>query len=156
MAATSMRANWTIPMPELQAHTIPRVLVIEHDGALQRILERLFSSEGHEVDIVSRGLGDLEMLRQRPPSAVILDLPYREASGCDLCREILNLFPGTALVILGASLDVVDKPLLLKMGADEYVTLPFSPRELLERLRALMRRASRSPKNLCVFEAGCS
>lgn len=44
----------------------------------------------------------------------------------------------------------------LEMGADEYVTLPFSPRVLVERLRALMRRASRSPKNLHVFEAGCS
>ena len=49
-----------------------------------------------------------------------------------------------------------DKPLLLEMGADEYVTLPFSPRVLVERLRALMRRASRSPKTPYVFDAGCS
>ena len=65
------------------------------------------------------------------------------------------MFPGMALVILGAQMSW-DKPLLLEMGADEYVTLPFSPRVLVERLRALMRRASRSPKNPYVFEDGCS
>jgi DNA-binding response OmpR family regulator len=125
-----------------------RIVVIEHDGALQKILERLFSSEGYEVDVVPGGTAGLELLRQRPPSVVILDLPYPESAGCDLCRTIANLLPGLPLVILSASSDVADKALLLETGADDYVTIPFNPRELVERLRVLRRRAPRgAPDN---------
>jgi two-component system OmpR family response regulator len=130
-----------------------RILVIEQDRALQKILQRLFSSEGYEVDVVPGGVAGLEMLRQRPPSVVVLDLPYAESSGRDLCRKIANLLPGLPLVILSASSDVAHKVLLLEMGADDYVTLPFSPRELVDRLQVLMRRAPRvRPENLYVFE----
>jgi DNA-binding response OmpR family regulator len=74
---------------------------------------------------------------------VILDIQRPESSECDLCRTIANLIPGLPLVILSASSKVADKVLLLEMGADDYVTIPFSPRELVARLRALIRRASR-------------
>jgi DNA-binding response OmpR family regulator len=83
-------------MSELQAATRDRILVIEHDRALQRILQRLFSSEGYEVDVVRGGVAGLEMLRQRPPSVVVLDLQYADSSG-DLCRKIANLIPGLSL-----------------------------------------------------------
>src|SRR5580698_11151103 len=83
------------------------------------------------------------MLHQRLPPAVILDLPRPGSSGCDLCREIANLVPDLPLVILSASSKVADKVLLLEMGADDYVTIPFSPRELIARMRTLIRRASR-------------
>ena len=120
--------------------TMDRILVIEHDGALRKILQRLFSSEGYEVDVVPSAVAGLEMLRQRPPSVVVLDLPYAESSGCDLCRQIANLIPGLPLVILSASSDVSDKVRLLESGADDFVTIPFSPRELVDRLRALRLR----------------
>jgi DNA-binding response OmpR family regulator len=129
-----------------------RILVIEDDGALRKVLRRLFSSEGYEVDVVPANLADLDMFRQRPPSAVIVDLPYAESSGCDLCRKIANLIPGLPLVILSASSDVADKVLLLEMGADDYVSIPFSPRELVDRLRAVMRRASNSVRNASAAE----
>jgi two-component system alkaline phosphatase synthesis response regulator PhoP len=74
---------------------------------------------------------------------VILDLPLAGSSGCDLCKTIANLIPGLPLLILSGSSDVADKVRLLEMGADDYVTIPFSPRELVARLRALIRRASR-------------
>jgi DNA-binding response OmpR family regulator len=96
----------------------------------------------------------LEMLRQRPPSVAVLDLPYAESSG-DLCRKIANSIPGLPLVILSASPDVAHKVLLLEMGADDYVTIPFSPRALVDRLRLLMRSRSHvSPQSLHVFEGG--
>ena len=79
----------------------------------------------NEVDIVPGGVAGLEMLRQRPPSKVVLDLPYAESSG-DLCRKIANLIPGLPLVILSASPDVAHKVLLLEMGADDYVTIPLA------------------------------
>jgi DNA-binding response OmpR family regulator len=130
-----------------------RILVIEDDGALRKILRRLFSSEGYEVDVASDAVCGLERLRQGVPAAVVLDLPRLGSSGHDLCKKIANLIPGLPLVILSASSDVADKVLLLEMGADDYVTVPFSPRELIARLRALIRRASRvSPEDVYVFE----
>jgi DNA-binding response OmpR family regulator len=75
---------------------------------------------------------------------MIVDLQDAEPAACNLCRKIADLVPGLPLVILSASSKVADKVLLLEMGADDYVTIPFSPRELVARLRALIRRASRS------------
>jgi DNA-binding response OmpR family regulator len=133
-------ATLNTPVSELRPATMDRILVIEHDGALRKILQRLFSSEGYEVDVVTGAVAGLEMLRQRPPSVVVLDLPYPESSGCDLCRKIANLIPGLPLVILSASSDVADKVRLLESGADDFVTIPFSPKELVDRLRALRLR----------------
>src|SRR6202521_2258663 len=123
--------------------TMGRILVIEDDGALRKILRRLFSSEGYEVDVVPDAVCGLERLRQGAPAAVVLDLPRPGSSGRDLCKKIANLIPGLPLVILSGSSEVADKVLLLALGADDYVTVPFSPRELVARLRALIRRASR-------------
>jgi DNA-binding response OmpR family regulator len=130
-----------------------RILVIEKDNALQRVLQRLFSSEGYEVDIVPDGAAALEMLRKRPPSALILDLPRPGSGGSDLCREIARLAPRLPLIILGSKSSVVDKVLLLELGADDYVTIPFSPRELVARLHAQLRRAQRvGHETLYVFK----
>ena len=96
-AATNLAAISTIPVSELRPTTMDRILVIEDDGALRKVLRRLFSSEGYEVDVVPANLADLDMFRQIPPSAVILDLPYAESLGCDLCRKIANLIPGLPL-----------------------------------------------------------
>jgi DNA-binding response OmpR family regulator len=147
MATTNLAATLTIPVSELQPTTMDRILVIEDDGALRKVLRRLFSSEGYEVDVVPANQADLDMFRQRLPSAVILDLPYAESLECDHCRKIANLIPGLPLVILSASSDVADKVLLLEIGADDYVSIPFSPTELVDRLRAVMRRASNSVRN---------
>jgi two-component system phosphate regulon response regulator PhoB len=153
MAGITFAATLNTPMSELRPASMDRILVIEHDRALRKILQRLFSSEGYEVEVVPGGVAGLEMLRQRPPSVVVLDLPYAESSGSDLCRKIRHLIPGLPLVILSASSDVAHKVLLLEMGAADYVSIPFSPRELVDRLRALMRRASGvSPENLYAFE----
>jgi two-component system, OmpR family, alkaline phosphatase synthesis response regulator PhoP len=152
MATATLAATLNIPISELRSVPMERILVIEHDGALRKILRRLFSSEGYEVDVVPDRVAGLEMLRQRSPSAVIIDLQNTGASGCDLCKKIADLIPGLPLVILSASSRVADKVLLLEMGADDYVTIPFSPRELAARLRALIRRASRlSPENADVY-----
>jgi DNA-binding response OmpR family regulator len=130
-----------------------RVLVIADDSALRKALQRLFSLEGYEVEVVADSIAGLARLRERPFSAVILDLQRPGSSGWDLCRKIADSISGLPLVVLSASPDVADKVLLLEMGADDYLTIPFSPRELVARLRALMRRASRiSPESRYVVE----
>jgi len=136
--------------------TLDRIVIIEGNGPLQRTLKELFSSEGYEVDVAPEGPAGLEMLRQRRPSAVIVGLQHPGPSGSDLCKRIANLIPGLPLVILGASSEVAEKVLLLETGADDYVTVPFSSRELVARLRALIRRTSRiSLEDLHLDEAAC-
>src|SRR5579862_4632376 len=127
---------------ESRPATRDRILVIEGDDALRKILRRLFYSEGYEVDAVADAACGLERLSQGVPSAAVIDLPRPGSSGCDLCRTIANSIPGLPLVILSACSDVTEKILLLEMGADDYVTVPFNHRELVARLRALIRRAS--------------
>ena len=147
-AATAFPPLLAEPRPA----TMGRILVIEDDGALRKILRRLFSSEGYEVDVVPDAACGLERLRQGVPAAVVLDLPRPGTSGCDVCKKIANWIPGLPLVILSACLDVPHKVLLLEMGAADYVTIPFSPRELVARLRAVIRRASRfNPEGVYVF-----
>jgi DNA-binding response OmpR family regulator len=153
MATVTLAAPLNTPMSEPRLATVVRILVIEDDKALRKILQRLLSSEGYEVDVVPDGVSAVEMLRHKTPTAVILDLLRPGSSGCDLYKTIANSIPGLPLLILSASLDVADKVLLLEMGADDYVTIPFSPRELVARLRALMRRAWRvSPENVFAFD----
>src|SRR5580704_17512768 len=152
MAATSLAATLNSSISELRSAPMERILVIEHDGALRKILQRLFSSEVYLVDVVHDAVCGLERLRQELPAAVILDLPRPGSSGLDLCKRIVNAISGLPLVILSGISDVADKVLLLEMGADDYVTIPFSPRELVARLRASIRRASRfSPENADVY-----
>src|SRR6202162_5412983 len=153
MGANSMATTFNTPTTELRSAPMERILVIEDDGALRKILRRLFSSEGYEVEVVPDAVCGLERLRRGVPAAVILDLPRPGSSGCDLCAKIAKLIPGLPLVILSGRSDVADKVLVLEMGADDYVTVPFSPRELVARLRALIRRASRvSAEDVYFFE----
>ncbi len=143
MATATLAATVSTPLCEPRSTTIDWILVIANDSALRVILEQLFSSEGYGVEVVPDKVTGLERLRQRPFSAVILDLQHPWSSRWDLCKNVADSISGLPLLVLSASPDVADKVLLLEMGADDYVTVPFSPRELVARLRALMRRATR-------------
>ncbi len=120
-----------------------RILVVEDDRAVQKALKHLFESEGYAVETAFDGVSGLGAFRAAIPAAVVLDLRLPKMSGRDLCREMKNRAPYLPVIILSATTDVVDKVLLLEMGADDYVTKPFSPRELLARVRAAVRRSSR-------------
>lgn len=122
-----------------------RILVIEDDRAVQKALRRLFESEGFAVDIAGNGIEGLEMFRAALPSILVLDLSLPGIPGQDLCREISQEAPSLPIIILSARTEVMDKVLLLELGAHDYVTKPFSPRELLARVRSAMRRSSRTP-----------
>jgi len=143
MPDATLAATLNAPTTELRPATMDRILVIEDDCAWGKILRRFLCPEGFEVDVVPDGVSGLEMLRKRVPTAVILSLQRPGSSGCDLCKKISNLVPGVPLAILSARSDVSDKVLLLEMGADDYLTIPFNPMELIARMRALIRRASR-------------
>lgn len=124
---------------------VDRILVIEDDRAVQKALKRLFDSEGYGVEAALDGEAGLAAFKASPPTAVVLDLRIPKVSGQDVCRAIKERTPALPIIVLSAAGDVVDKVLLLEMGADDYVTKPFSPRELLARVRGAIRRSSRHP-----------
>jgi len=133
-----------------------RILVIESNHVLQETLRQLLCSEGYEVDLVPNGLAGLEVLRFSRPSAVIIDIQHPGPSDRDLCRQMLELIPGLSIVVLSASAEVAEKVLLLETGADDYVTIPFSSRELVARLHAVIRLASRvEVDKVYLQKAGC-
>src|SRR5207245_11645885 len=119
-------------------------LVVEDERQGQKGLKRLIESDGVAVEIKAHGKWALEAFRAASPSAIVLDLRVPAMSGRDVCREIKQQVPGLPIIILSAASDVTDKVLLLELGADDYVTKPFSPRELLARVRAAIRRSGRT------------
>jgi len=140
----------TIPQASLQKFpqrlgaTAPdRILVVEDDRAVQKALKRLFEAEGYNVQIAPDGTTAVELFRAGQPAAVVLDLRLPGISGQEVCREFKQRSATTPIIVLSATSDVSDKVLLLELGADDYVTKPFSPRELLARVRAALRRTSR-------------
>src|SRR5262245_24885491 len=123
-----------------------RILVVEDDPAVQKALKRLFETEGFTVEVRSDGKSALESFQATAPAAIVLDLRLPKLSGRDLCKEIKAQAPTLPIVVLSAASDVSDKVLLLELGADDYVTKPFSPRELLARVRAALRHTTRMPE----------
>jgi DNA-binding response OmpR family regulator len=123
---------------------IGRILVVEDDPSVQKALKRLFETEGYMVEVQNNGRSALESFKAAPPAVIILDLRLPKLSGSDLCKEVKATAPTLPIVVLSATSDVSDKVLLLELGADDYVTKPFSPRELLARVRAALRHTSRT------------
>jgi DNA-binding response OmpR family regulator len=123
-----------------------RILVVEDDPAVQKALRRLFETEGYSVETQSDGKSAIESFQNSTPAAVVLDLRLPKLSGRDVCKEMKALSPSLPIVVLSAASDVSDKVLLLELGADDYVTKPFSPRELLARVRAALRHNARTPE----------
>jgi DNA-binding response OmpR family regulator len=117
------------------------VLIVEDSRPMQRTLQRLFESDSLQVQIASDGPSGLEAFRKQPPSIVVLDLKLPGISGKELCREFKSIAASVPIVVLSANSEVEDKVLLLELGADDYVTKPFSPKELLARVRRAMRRS---------------
>lgn len=124
-----------------------RVLIIEDDRSLHKALKHAFEAEGYALEFAADGEAGLAAFRKIPPSLVILDLKLPKIHGREVCRTIRNEAPNLPIVVLSASADEVDKVLLLEMGADDYVTKPFSPKELLARVRSVFRRV-RGPKSI--------
>ena len=128
-----------------------KILVIEDDQAVQRALRRTFESAGFDVSIASDGTTAMETFRTTLPRVVILDLRLPGKSGQDICREIKQESSTIPILVLSAASDVLDKVLLLELGADDYVTKPFSPRELLARVRAALRRLNQGSEKVDLF-----
>ncbi len=117
-----------------------RVLVVEDDAKIAQLLLDYLRSEGFEADAVGDGQQALDRIRQRVPAAIVLDLMLPGLDGLGVCRAV-RAFSDVPILMLTARVDEVDRLLGLDSGADDYVCKPFSPREVVARVRALLRRA---------------
>jgi DNA-binding response OmpR family regulator len=120
--------------------SVDTILVVEDSRPMQRTLQRLFEADGLRVQIASDGIAGLESFRKQTPNVVVLDLKLPRLPGKEVCRAFKAHAASVPIVVLSANCEVEDKVLLLELGADDYVTKPFSPRELLARVRRAMRR----------------
>ena len=120
------------------------MLLVEDDDAIADMLRGFFEKDGYRFLHALTGEEAVERLRIRPVSAILLDLNLPGMDGVETCRRIRE-FSSTPVIMLTARDSEVDKVLGLEMGADDYVTKPFSPRELMARVKAVLRRAEEAP-----------
>src|SRR4051812_49082591 len=120
-----------------------KILVIEDDRAIRKALLQVFEPEGYTVTTAQDGAAGVAAFRESRPDMVILDLRMPHLNGQDVCKQIRSESQAVPIIIVTAASDEVDRVLLLELGADDYVTKPFSPKELLARVRAVLRRSKR-------------
>ena len=134
------------PMPHTTTSTdhasepAPRILIVEDEPSLADSVKYNLEREGYEVAIATDGRAAIEVFRRERPSLVILDLMLPEVSGLDVCRTIRDE-SDVPIIMVTAKDSEADKVSGLELGADDYVTKPFSVRELISRVRAHLRRA---------------
>lgn len=122
-----------------------RVLVVEDEPVLARGLGDHFRDEGYEVRLVARGNQAVAAVREFGPQLVVLDILLPGRSGLDVLRELRSAGDRVPVLMLTAKGEVVDRVVGLELGADDYLAKPFALRELLARVRALLRRAQGMP-----------
>jgi DNA-binding response OmpR family regulator len=118
-----------------------RILIIEDAPAIRMALEDDFRFEGYQVETAATGPEGLEKALDLNLDIIILDLMLPELNGLDICKELRRRDIGTPIIMLTAKSQEFDKVLGLELGADDYVTKPFSPFELQARVKALLRRS---------------
>jgi two-component system alkaline phosphatase synthesis response regulator PhoP len=126
-----------------KAVQMKKILIIEDDRDIVELVRYNLANEGFQVSSSHDGATGLSTLKKTPPDLLLLDLMLPKLSGLDICREVrkdesLNRLP---ILMLTARGEEADRVVGLEMGADDYVTKPFSPRELIARVKALLRRA---------------
>jgi len=121
-----------------------RILLIEDDTSIADVIKDYLEKQGYEVDIVTDGEEGLAAVKEKLPDLILLDLMLPGMPGLDVCKEIRKN-SNIPIIMLTAKTDEVDKIIGLEFGADDYITKPFSFRELVARIRAVMRRTKTRP-----------
>lgn len=122
-----------------------RILIVEDEQAMLMGLKDNLEFEGYEVDIADDGAKGLEMILQNDHHLILLDVMLPSLSGFDICRTARSKGINTPVILLTAKGEEIDKVLGLELGADDYITKPFSLRELLARIKAILRRIDQMP-----------
>jgi DNA-binding response OmpR family regulator len=123
-----------------------RILVVDDEPNIVDLARMYLEREGYRVDSAADGIQALEMIENREPALVVLDLMLPEVDGFEVCRQT-RAKSEVPIIMLTARDDDVDKIVGLELGADDYLTKPFNPRELVARIKAILRRADRSRRS---------
>jgi two-component system response regulator BaeR len=116
------------------------ILIVEDERRIAEILTDYLRQSGYEVEHQDRGDKIVEQVKKKPPSLILLDIMLPGGDGLEICREIRK-FSEVPIIIVSARIDELDRLLGLELGADDYICKPFSPREVVARVKAVFRRA---------------
>ena len=131
-----------------------KVLVVEDDQAMAIALRDGFEYEGYAVTVARDGDSGLRLASEKDVDLVVLDVMLPKMSGLDVCKQLRSVGNGTPIIMLTARGQEIDKVLGLRCGADDYVTKPFSFLELMARVEAVLRRATKKDEQLDTYQFG--
>jgi two-component system response regulator BaeR len=120
------------------------IMVVEDEPKIAQLLVDYLQRDGFRVTVLSDGVHAVEMIREREPGFLILDLMLPGKDGLTICREVRQ-FSSLPIMMLTAKVDEIDRLIGLELGADDYVCKPFSPREVVARVRTIQRRLQQQP-----------
>ncbi len=136
-----------------------RILVVEDEPKIAQVLREYLEQAGYAVDCLSAGDQVIPHFQSRPATLILLDLMLPGADGIDVCREIRKTSE-VPIIMVTARVEEIDRIIGLELGADDYICKPFSPREVVARVKAVLRRAAPRPEDspqtlgpLCIDEA---
>lgn len=121
--------------------SLPRILLVDDEISIQRALGPLLRTHGYDVEMASAGSAALKLAAERPPDLIVLDLGLPDLDGTEVCRRIRETSK-VPIIVLSARSREADKVRALDLGADDFVTKPFGPDELLARIRVALRRVA--------------
>jgi two-component system, OmpR family, response regulator ResD len=133
---------------------VARVLVVDDDLTIGGVVVGYLARGGHEAQHVTDGAKALDAIAAEPPDLVVLDLMLPGTDGLDVCRQVRLQHTKLPIIMLTALAEAEDRIAGLELGADDYVTKPFSPRELILRIESVLRRTSDAPAPRRVLRAG--
>jgi two-component system, OmpR family, phosphate regulon response regulator PhoB len=122
-----------------------RVLIVDDDPDILRLVSYNLTHAGYEVQTASTGRKALELVQKQPPDLIVLDLMLPELDGTEVCRTLRQQIPSRRIPILmlTAKAEEIDRVVGFELGADDYVSKPFSPRELVLRIKSILRRVGK-------------
>lgn len=120
-----------------------RILVVEDEPKLSALLRDYLQAAGHEVDCLADGLAVVPAIRAKAPDLMLLDLMLPGRDGREICQEVRG-FSDLPIIMLTARVEEIDRLLGLELGADDYICKPFSPREVVARVKTILRRCTQA------------
>ena len=117
-----------------------RILIVEDDARIADMLDNYLQAQGWRTTVLGNGLQVVPEIRRLEPALVLLDIMLPGQDGVEVCREV-RAFSAVPIIMVTARVDEIDRLIGLEVGADDYVCKPFSPREVVARIKALLRRA---------------
>jgi two-component system alkaline phosphatase synthesis response regulator PhoP len=139
--------------PHKERSPVKKILIVDDETSILKVVDYALTEAGYEVHKAQDGPGAEFMFGQVQPDLVILDVMLPGKSGLDVARD-LRTTSDVPIIMLSARGDEVDRILGLEFGADDYVTKPFSPRELVSRVKAILRRVENAPAEKACIEIG--